>query len=335
MLHSHQQELNQFIQDSAAQWDPVYTVNRYSQSRALENLFPTPELQQNIDAAKLEDGGNLPLPRNGTGGRIHGVEDELSINDLQIHLSNQAARLRMNMTSEYEDLRLFQVNEMDALLKAKVKQEPEFSKLVEEVRIHGNRPPRPPPLNPTSRATPMLHSSAVQQTMSPVLYHSPLDLPDLNQLKNEPSLSSFIKFFLHLHVVQQNWAAISRNWTQYVVIFQRGLMTEKAFAKAILEDAVRTNQTTKFIADPKHVQGTREVAKVMPESMHMSKIIAEVVLEMAEAGDVEFTHEEKQEETFGPKILFDVVRLEDELQKQGKEDDSTGAWKARDPRQQG
>lgn len=342
LLHSHQQKLNQFIQDSNAQWDSGYAVNRYSQYRALQNIFPTPELQQNISAAKREDGGNLPLHRNGNGGQ-NGViaGDELSINDLQFHLSNQAATLRMNMTSEYEDMRIFQNSELEVLLKAKAKKEPEFSKLIEEVRLHLNRPPRPPPLRMVSQrsnSTSTTHSPVIQQIASPILSHSPAPLPDLHQLKNDPSLSPFIKFFLQLQVVQQNWLAISSNWGHYVVIFQRGLMTEKAFAKAILEDAVRINHNNiKFTVELNHIQTTRQMATSFPETMAMSRLITDVVLEMAEAGDIEFTEAPNEEmgETFGPKILMDVIDLESDsshVQQQQTREVSRGVGRATDPR---
>src|SRR5208282_4792355 len=302
LLHSHQQKLNQFIQDSNAQWDSgKYTINRYSQSRALESLFATSEIQENIQASKSEDGGNVPLHRNGVS------DDKLSMNELQLHLSNQAATLRMNMTSEYEDMRIFQNSELETMLKAKVNKEPEFSKLVDEARIHGIRPQphRPHPLRPTSRTatTSSTNPSPVtQQILSPVISHSPSDFPDLTSLGNDPSLSPFIKFFLHLQVVQHNWLAISRNWAQYVVIFQRDLMTEIAFAKAILQDAVRTNNTTKFTVEPEHIQRTREALKNIPESMHMTHVITEAILGMAEAGDIELTDaaNDSTGETFGP-----------------------------------
>ena len=256
------------------------------------------------------------------------------MNELQLHLSNQAATLRMNMTSEYEDMRIFQNSELEIMLKAKVNQEPEFSKLVDEARIHGIRPQphRPSSLRPTHRTTPGSSanpSPITLQAWSPVLTHSPADLPDLAYLRNDPSLSPFIKFFLHLQVVQQNWLAISRNWAQYVVILQRELMTEIAFAKAILQDAVRTNNTTKFTPEPEHIQRTREALKNIPESMHMTHVITEAILGMAEAGYIELNDapNDSKGETFGPSIIMNVLDLEGTLQ----QEISTGVGRATDP----
>ena len=119
LLHSHQQKLKQFCQDSAAQWDSEFIENRYSQSRPLQDVYPTPEIRQNIEADDLGDIGNLPI-RKGTSSRDKG-DDALSINELQYHLSNQAAALRMKMTNEYEDLRIFQNSELEVLIKVKEK----------------------------------------------------------------------------------------------------------------------------------------------------------------------------------------------------------------------
>ena len=262
------------------------------------------------------------------------------MNELQLHLSNQAATLRMNMTSEYEDMRIFQNSELETMLKAKVNKEPEFSKLVDDARIHGIRPlhHRPSPLGliprtiTSSSANP---SPITQQVLSPALPHSPNDFPDLTYLRNDPSLSPFIKFFLHLQVVEHSWLAISRNWTQYVVIFQRDLMTEVAFAKAILQDAVRMNATTKFTVEPEHIQRTREAVKSIPESMHMTHVITEAILGMAEAGDIELTEadDDSKGETFGPSIMMDVLELEAAMQTQEQQEISTGVGRAIDRRQ--
>ena len=233
----------------------------------------------------------------------------------------------MNMTSEYEDMRIFQNNELETLLKAKVNKEPEFSKLVDEVRIHGilPQPHRPPPLKHTPRPITSLSanpSPITQQVVSPAISHSPMDFPDLTYLRNDPSLSPFLKFFLHLQVVQHNWVPISRNWTQYVFIFQRHLMTEIAFAKAILQDAVQTNNTTKFTVEPEHIQRTREALRNIPESMHMTHVITGAILEMAEAGDIELTEadDDSKGETFGPSILMNVLELEGALQAQQQQE---------------
>lgn len=276
----------------------------------------------------------MPLHETGV------LHDKLSMNELQLHLSNQAATLRMNMTSEYEDMRIFQNSELETMLKAKVNKEPEFSKLVDDARIHGIRPlhHRPSPLGliprtiTSSSANP---SPITQQVLSPALPHSPNDFPDLTYLRNDPSLSPFIKFFLHLQVVEHSWLAISRNWTQYVVIFQRDLMTEVAFAKAILQDAVRMNATTKFTVEPEHIQRTREAVKSIPESMHMTHVITEAILGMAEAGDIELTEadDDSKGETFGPSIMMDVLELEAAMQTQEQQEISTGVGRAIDRRQ--
>ena len=296
-------------------------------------------MQKNIQASKSEDGGNVPLCRRGVS------TDKLSMNELQLHLSNQAATLRMNMTSEYEDMRIFQNSELETMLKVKVNKEPEFSKLVDEARIHGIRPHRPPSLRPTPRPTASNSanpSPVTQQFLSPARSHSPTDLPDLTHLKNDPSLSPFLKFFLHLQVVQQNWSAISRNWTQYVIIFQRDLMTEIAFAKAVLQDAILANTPSKFIVEPEHIQITREAVKNIPESMHMTHVITEAILGMAETGDIELTEaaNDSKDETFGPSIMMNVLELEGSLQTQQQQQQqrqrqevSTAVGRATDPRQ--
>ena len=338
LLHSHQQTLKQFCQDSAAQWDSEYIVNRYSQSHPLQDVYPTPEIKQNIEADNLGDSGNLPI-RKGTSSRSKG--DALSINELQYHLSNQAAALRMKMTNEYEDLRIFQNSELELLIKAKAKSEPEFSKLIDDIRVHGNRH-RPLPLKPppqpqsTNNISSVSQSPVAQQIQSSVLSSSPSDLTDINLLKNDPSLPSFVKFFLHLQVVQQNWTAICGKWAQYVDIFQRELMTEENFAKAILEDAVRAahpTPTPKFTKNELSlIQTTRETAKQIPENMVMSRIIMNVILDMAEAGDIEFTKDpiESMGESFGPQILLDAMRVEPSQMHQAS---IGGVGKATDPRQ--
>ena len=269
------------------------------------------------------------------------VDDELSLNELQLHLSNQAATLRMDMASEYEELRMFQNKELETMLKVKVNKEPEFSKLVTELAIHGNRSRSathslpPPPLKPRTTPRPNISStssshSAIVPQISPAI-----DFPDLTSLKNDPSLSKFIKFFLDLEVVQQNWSAISRNWNQYVFIFQRKLMTETAFAKAILEDAVRTKNNTKFPVNPSDIEITEAMLEDIPETLHMTHVITKAVLEMAEAGDIEVAPtSETKETTSAPAIMMNVIDLEQKMRMQ-EEDVSGGVRKATDPRQRG
>jgi hypothetical protein len=261
----------------------------------------------------------------------------------------------MNMTSEYEDLRVFQNNELETLLSAKRKKEPEFQRAIEEAKVNMNRPqsrhpPRPvrrdsatsiplrrdstssiPLRRDSATSTPANQSPIAQHSMSPMLTQSPGDIPDLNALKNETSLPPFIKFFLHLPVVQQNWSILYHSWPQYTSIFQRHLMTEKAFAKAILEDAVRTPNPVKFEVQSEHVEMIRDATKNIPPTMPFTKVISEVVLEMAEAGDIEFTDAiiELREHTFGPKIISEVATLETSLNAQIE----PVSEKAKDPRQ--
>ena len=340
LFRSHKRKLDEFIQDSNLQWDNGYYVTqRFSNHRFPESLYTTPEIQQNIEASKAEDGGNVPLRRNRFG------DDKLTINELQMNLSNQAATLRLGMTSEYEDMRSFQNHELEYLLKQKESKEPEFHKLVEDIRKHGIRPSvhrtssskptqRDPPTNPQVIRSPVISQNL---TMSPAQIMSPSDGPDINQLKTDPSLSPFVKFFLDMQVVQQNWRAIAPNWLHYVLILNRKLMTEHAFAKAIFEDVVRTTNVTKFPVDTEHVSKTREMAKNLPDTMHISQIITDVILEMAEEGSIEFTMEkvETKSEVFGPKILMDVMSLEAKLQSQAPETLTLNVEKATDPRQKG
>ena len=132
--------------------------------------------------------------------------------------------------------------------------------------------------------------------------------------------------------------SISLNWQQYVTIFQRKLMTEHAFAKAILEDAVRTagNDSVKLTVDEELLERTRELAKNISQKLPITRVITDVVLEMAQVGDIEFTSEpnETKGEMFGPKILMDVMNLETSLQAtQAQQDVSRRVGKATDPRQ--
>jgi hypothetical protein len=309
LLNSHKRKFNEFIEDSNAQWDSEsYVVNRYSRTRTLGTLFATAEMKQNIEATTLEDGRDIPLNRNGA------TEDKLSINELQLQLSNQAAVLRMTMANEYEDMRIFQNKELETLLKAKAKKEPEFQKLVEEARVLGSRPqPNRPQVKLPSRrdsASTVTQSPTVQISQSPIVAHPPDTTLDLNKLKTDASLPEFVRFFLHLQVVQQNWPVISRNWPHYVFMFQRNLLPQSAFARAILEDAVNSNGNTKFTVEPEHIQKTREAAQKLPEKMHMSRLITEVILEMAEAGAIDFTSNDSLGETLGPKIVVDVMKVE-------------------------
>ena len=282
-------------------------------------------MRRNIEAANSADGGNVVSEKNGM------QDDKLSINELQLHLANQAARLRMDMTTEYEELRRFQNSELEFWLNVKAKSEPDFRNEserarippVENVKIPRAAPPRtqqptiqtrlPPPHRNDSMPNnnyPTVHSPVVQMFSSP---HDPL--PDLSSLKNDPSLDpddrQFVNFFLDLEVVQHNWAAISPHWSQYVDIFKRKLMTKMSFAKAILEDAVR-NDTKRYEVDRQRIQSTRNALKAVPDTMSMIRLITQVVLELAEVGIIELdtTAAHLKGPTFGPNILNDVMTLE-------------------------
>lgn len=257
----------------------------------------------------------------------------MCINELQLHLSNQAAVMRRNMAKEHEDLREFQNSELKLLIQAKAAKEPEFNKLVEEARKNSQRFMTRAHLKPVRRDSvtyvqPTPHAQTVQQqSVSPVRVQSPLEYPDLQALKNDPSLLPFFKFFLNLRVVQQNWPAVSREWPQYIAFFHRRLMTEKAFAKAVLEDAVRTNVAYSFRPDLDHIKLTRELAQTLPETYVMSRLVMDVVLEMAEEGNIEHSSEpsESKAEIFGPRIILDAMNLEVRLQ-------TENVTKATDPR---
>ena len=265
----------------------------------------------------------------------------MSINELQLELSNQSAILRMGMTSEYEDMRSFQNSELEYLIKQKDAKDPNFHEIVEEVKNRGLRPPTNRSFSSSSKV-PRDSSSNTQAVRSPASLHtstfppsqiqSPVEAIDLGQLKNDASLSPFVKFFLDMKVVRQNWSAISPNWPNYVTFLGRQLLTEHAFAKAILEDAVRTRNVDGLPVDMEQVQKTREIAKTIPETMHMSRVITEVILKMAEEGVIEFTNdkeEEGKEEISGTMILRDVMILETV----SKNVSPTNVNKATDPRQ--
>jgi hypothetical protein len=312
--------------------------NRYSHSRTKESVYATPEIQKNLNLSKPEYGGNAPLQIN------QSEDDALSINELQMHLSNQAASMRMRMNKEYADLRLFQAAEIDYFIRVKARKESDFQKLVDEMRSRP-KPSAPRPIQTNLRresgnTSSLQNSPVVQHSGSPVVFQSPAEILDFNRLKDDPSLPPFVKFFLHLKVVQENWHAISPGWTQYVTLFRRKHLTEKTFAKAILEDAVRTVDTTKYTSNNvDYMKSTQNMAKELPKNMPISKIITDALLEMAEAGDVEFmevplqgTIYEGKPGTFGPKILFDVLSTEESLRKSAEATTPVHVEKATDPR---
>ena len=315
LFRSHKQRLDEFVKDTALQWDnETYVNQRYTQA---STIYATPEIQKNIDTARPTDAGNNPARR-----RPSKVSDtKLSINELQLALSNQAAALRMEMTSEYEDMRGFQNSELEYLIKQKEAKDPKFQSIVEDVKKHGLRPTlsrsvsssskipkdQNTPNTPTSVRSPI----AVQAGASPLQTMSPSELPDLTHLKNDPSLPPFVKFFLDLKVVRSNWAAISQNWPNYVSIFSRKLMTEHAFARAILEDAIRAHNKDKFPVNMAYIRRTREIwDQHIKTQLPITRIIGDVVLDMAQEGLIEADEENNEKETFGPNILRDATELE-------------------------
>jgi hypothetical protein len=169
------------------------------------------------------------------------------------------------------------------------------------------------------------------------MVQSPAEHPDLHALKNDPTLSPFFKFFLNLRVVQQNWLNVSREWSQYIALFHRKLMTKRPFAKAVLEDAVRGIVAYQFKPDPKHISFTRGLAQTLPDKYVMSKLIIDVVLEMAEEGKIEHSNapNESKGEIFGPRIIMDAMEMEAQLQQENTEkatDSMENVGKATDPR---
>jgi hypothetical protein len=350
LLHRHQAELEKFYNDSNLQWDDeTYVVDRFDPNEPIESLFPSRGMRKNALAATSGDGGNISLNKDGT------AETKLSINELQLYLSNQAASLRMEMNSEYEDLRAFQNEEMEIQINLKARSELEFRKTVEETQKRPHHPirqaslaftPNPPP-HPIQPAPPIAklappiptapHPSFALDvspttiiSQSPATY-SPLEIPDINTVANDSSLIPFVKFMVQLKVVRENWAKIAGEFNHYVSSLSRGLMLESAFAKGILQDAVRSNPPTKYPIDQESIQKLRDGIKAIRETMTFSRIISQVLLEMAEAGDVTLstTANEDKGEKLGLKILSDVVSLERRV----KGESSQASSKATDPRQ--
>jgi hypothetical protein len=73
----------------------------------------------------------------------------------------------------------------------------------------------------------------------------------------------------------------------------------------------------------------------MSDDMPISRIVAETLLELAESGDVEFSlaSNESKGETFGPKILLDVMSTEALLRVRLDTTTPMQIEKATDPRQ--
>jgi len=314
-------------------------------------------MQRNIDAANPADGGNVPLAKTGK------QEDKLSINELQHHLANQAARMRKEMTTQYEELRRFQNSELEYWLNIKAKAEQDFRNDVERARIppiENVKIPRAPP--PRSQHPPLQirpPASSLQRTdsmpmVSPAVRSpiqplpSPRDSPDFSALRNELNLDPddrlFASFFLDLDVVQQNWAAIASNWPHYVALIRRKHMGRENFAKAVLEDVLRDNGQKYDINQEKILQ-TRERIKRFPYPI--ARIIMESVLELAEAGIVQFDTSKGNLKgpSFGPNIITNILKLsasgkERQILQAGQQEETmtaeepaTAVGKATDPRQ--
>ena len=280
-------------------------------------------MQRNIEAAQSADGGNVPLENIGK------KQDKLSINELQLHLANQAARLRMEMTSEYEELRRFQNSELEYWLNVKAKSESDFKNEVERARIppvENVKIPRAPPPRPQHpsiqiRPLPPLQRRDSMPNTSPVVrspiqpFPSPRDLPDFSSLKNDlspdlnPNDRPFISFFLDLEVVQHNWGAIASKWAPYVDIFRRNLMTRPSFAAAVLEDVVR--DTKRYEVDLQRIKQTSEIIEGIPNLNPIARVIIQVVLDLAGKGIIQFdtTAGNLKGPTFGPNIISNIMKL--------------------------
>ena len=332
MLHSHQQKHQKFYHDSNLQWDDAFTKSRYSRRRGIQTLYATPQILRNIEASGGGGSGT-----NGNAPPLEEPADEtddksiFSINELQLYLSNQAMIMRGQMTSEYEELRIFQNSEMELLLKAKAQKEPEFAQAVEDAKK------KPLPWPAVGAAPSKSHVrmpgglGSHQKSLSP-LSQSPSEFPDINLVKRDTSLPPFVRFCVELDVVQRNWPIVARSWTNYVNFFQRTLMDETAFAKGILQDAVRTPGSSPLTVDPGAISTTRQTLDGKIPG-RMSQIIAKVLFEMAEVGDIDFRDPpvEAQGNRHGLSILANAIAVEQAFM--GIETASTGkVGKATDPR---
>jgi hypothetical protein len=339
LLNIHKRKLEEFKKDSKEQWDTAYVNKRYSTSRFPECIYATPEILKNIESTPSQFRENVPLVRDVMS------NDKMSINELQFQLSNQAAMLRRNMANEHEDLRMFQNREIEILIKAKDARDLEFHKLVEETRKPGFRPPPDPhqvnkPIRkqsslptPAAVSSPAIRAPMAQRTASPVQIQSPAaELPDLNTLQNDVSLDTFLRILLQLTVVQRNWPAIAINWHQYYYMFKRTLLPAENFAKAVLEDAIRATNTTKFPVDQKIIDKTRTDAANFTDILAGTKLLIGVVLAMAEAGDIEIASSAtfSKEDTFGPTILIEIMTIGTQME--GGQTGSARVGKAKDPR---
>ena len=311
----------------------------------MQTLYATPQILHNIEAS-----GGRVSGANGNAPPLEQATDktseksDFSINELQMYLSNQAMIMRGQMTSEYEELRIFQNSEMELLLKAKAQKEPEFARAVEDAK---KKPLLPPwalaaaaPTKPNVRQG-STNSSSVsipgglgphRKSLSP-LTQSPSEFPDINLVKRDTSLPLFVRFCVELDVVQRNWLIVARSWTNYVSFFQRTLMDETAFAKGILQDAVRTPGSSPLKVHPGAISRTRQSLEGKIPG-RMSQIIAKVLFEMAEAGDIDFGDPpvDPQGNRHGLSILANAIAVEQAFMP--IEAASTGnVGKATDPRQ--
>jgi hypothetical protein len=341
MLHDHQQKLQKFYHDSNLQWDEAYPKSRYSELRGLRDLYATPDILQNIQTS----GGLGEVDGNAQSLDPYGEKSYFSINELQLYLSDWAMLMRQQMTGEYQDLRRLQNAELEFLLKAKMGREPAFAAAVklaekekaEETRHKVLQEPRPaigsaqmrPPLRRGSTNTAVFGApppTAQQQSHSP-LVQSPSESPDINDILRNKMLSPFIRFCAHLDVIQRNWSHIRQNWGNFVNFFQRNILNEEAFAKAAIVDAFR--DAPKMAVD----RAANETARKLLEGKipgHMSQVIARVLFEMADEGNIDFRDPPVEPLRHGTSILSNAIMVEREFMEM---EEASRVGKATDPRQ--
>jgi len=355
LLHSHQQKLKEFIDDTNAQWDSDdYVRSRFNPTLGTDGAFLTPEIRKNVDASTPEDGGLLPLSRKSQ------ASDKLSVNELQLHLSNHAAALRMKMADEFEDMRMLQNRELKYFVKGKELKEPEFAKAVEGARQYlkkqASRPsiprqnssssvpiPLPQPIpTPTTVPTTQIPAPTSQSTQPtflsrmspPPLLQSPAEPISSTAIRNDPVLPPIAQFLLQLDIVKQNWNLVAPNWNTHLHHYTEDHMSDLAFTKAVLNDAVRPQKDVKFPINTELVEKARDAEKRFPDHVPLAKLITKVILDMAEKGDIEFS-EDNQEmgERNGYKILTNVIHLQQQVLEIAQQQNSGPVEKAKDPRQ--
>lgn len=346
MLHDHQQKLQKFYHDSNLQWDEAYPKSRYSEIQGHQNLYATPDILQNIQTSGGlgEVGGNamsLDQPVD-----MDGRKSYFSINELQLYLSDQAMLMRQQMTGEYEDLRRFQNAELEFLLKAKIGREPEFAAAVElaqkekaeETRYKVLQEPRTstggsaqmkPPLRRASTTAAVYGvpgSTTQQQSLSPMV-QSPAESPDINDVGRNILLPPFVRFCAQLEVIQRNWLNIRNDWDNFVKLFQRGILNEEAFAKAIVVDAF--GDAGQMDVDRSAIETARGLLEGKIPG-HMSQVIARVLFEMANEGLVDFRDPPVEPLRHGTSILSNAIMVEREFMEM---EEASRVGKATDPRQ--